>query len=400
MKKALSVVLLCCISACAWASEPGLKDSARASDKVRKEITVSPKDKCVHYPDKLAGDIVVKTEKDVEIVFVLDTTGSMGGLIQGAKDKIWTIVNDVMQHQRTGSKVRIGLVAYRDRGDDYVTKITELSENLDEVYRDLMSFKAQGGGDTPEDVRRALHEGLNNMQWSKESAKLKRIIFLVGDAKPHTDYQDYPSTVETAKRARKQNIIINTIQCGNLAETDKYWREIAQHANGEYFAIAQDGGTKRITTPYDDKLAKLSAKLDAGYVPYGSASMRAAASMRAEETADTIALGAVSEAKAARAYNKAINKHAYSGDDLVQAIENGSVKLSDVKEEDLPDKLQKMSADQRETYVSEQIASRKAVREEISKIYKEREAYISAHAEENADGFDAAVRAALLRQIK
>src|SRR5690348_11709452 len=53
----------------------------------------------------------------LEMVFVLDTTGSMGGLIEGAKQRIWGIVNGVMQESH--ASVRIGLVAYRDRGDDY-----------------------------------------------------------------------------------------------------------------------------------------------------------------------------------------------------------------------------------------------------------------------------------------
>jgi len=409
MKKVLLTGILCTLSACVFASEPMIKDSKMADDSGMCKKVVCPINRpcppkidnnIKPRPPKNNNDIVVKTDKNVEIVFVLDTTGSMGGLIQGAKDKIWNIVNDVMQHQKEGAKVRIGLVGYRDRGDSYVTKITELSENLDEVYRDLMNFKAQGGGDTPEDVRRALHEGLNNVQWSGANSKLARIVFLVGDAKPHTDYNDYPSTVETAKSARKQGIVINTIQCGNLPETDKYWREIAQYANGEYFAIAQDGGTHTISTPYDEKLAKLSGKLDSGYVPYGAVSMRMEATTRAAETSDAIAYSAVGEAKAARAYNKAINRHAFSGDDLVQAVENGSVKLDDVKTSDLPDEMQKMNAEERKAYVDKKINERKAVREEIAKVYKEREAYIASHTEENKDGFDAAVSEALMKQIQ
>lgn len=63
------------------------------------------------------------TEPALEMVFVLDTTGSMGGLLDGAKEKIWSIVNDVQQRESRPS-VRVGLVAYRDRGDAYVTQIT------------------------------------------------------------------------------------------------------------------------------------------------------------------------------------------------------------------------------------------------------------------------------------
>ncbi|MDO8439058.1 MAG: VWA domain-containing protein, partial [Telluria sp.] len=102
----------------------------------------------------------------IELLFVLDTTGSMEGMIDGAKTKIWGIVNDVLQRQgNTRARVRVGLVAYRDRGDAYVTRITPLSDNLDVVYAQLMRYQAAGGGDGPEDVRSALADGLRAGGW-------------------------------------------------------------------------------------------------------------------------------------------------------------------------------------------------------------------------------------------
>src|SRR2546421_6324193 len=85
----------------------------------------------------------------LEMVFVLDTTGSMGGLIDGAKQRIWGIVNDVMKSSAHPA-VKIGLVAYRDHGDEYVTKVLPLTNDLDKVYSTLMDYRAAGGGDTPE----------------------------------------------------------------------------------------------------------------------------------------------------------------------------------------------------------------------------------------------------------
>jgi len=84
----------------------------------------------------------------LEMVFVLDTTGSMGGLLEGAKQRIWGIVNEVMQSP-SHPAVKIGLVAYRDRGDRYVTQVLPLTEDLDKVYTTLMEYEASGGGDAP-----------------------------------------------------------------------------------------------------------------------------------------------------------------------------------------------------------------------------------------------------------
>src|SRR5262245_43071540 len=87
----------------------------------------------------------------VEVVFCLDTTGSMGGLIDAAKKKIWSISNQIASATPT-PRVKIGLVAFRDRGDEYVTKVFDLTDDLDGVHVNLMKFQANGGGDTPESV--------------------------------------------------------------------------------------------------------------------------------------------------------------------------------------------------------------------------------------------------------
>src|SRR4051794_26683067 len=82
----------------------------------------------------------------VELVFALDTTGSMSGLIDGAKRKIWSLASFVAQAQPTPD-LRVGLIAYRDIGDAYVTKVFDLDDDLDRVYRRLRAFHADGGGD-------------------------------------------------------------------------------------------------------------------------------------------------------------------------------------------------------------------------------------------------------------
>src|SRR5438094_6628785 len=82
----------------------------------------------------------------VEVVFCLDTTGSMGGLIDGAKQKIWSLCNQIAGGKPTPD-LKVGLVAYRDRGDEYVTRVFDLTDDLDAVHGHLMGFKADGGGD-------------------------------------------------------------------------------------------------------------------------------------------------------------------------------------------------------------------------------------------------------------
>src|SRR5215510_2905773 len=343
----------------------------------------------------------------LEMVFVLDTTGSMGGLIDGAKQRIWGIVNEVMQ-QSSHPAVRIGLVAYRDHGDAYVTKVLPLTNDLDKVYSTLMDYRAEGGGDEPEDVRQALADGLRKVGWSEGSLRPAQIIFLVGDAPPHQNYSNEPDTLVTATEAVQQGMIVNTIQCGVSAATTTSWQAIAQRGQGQYFAIAQDGGVARISSPYDEQLGQLASQLGATYIAYGGGSGEAAELRRERmvgmmrETEAKGATDAPASAKAERAYNKVVNADAYVGD-LLQSIENGSLKLDAVKDEDLPADLRKLSPEDRKQEIEKRLAARKEIRAQIVTLSKQRDEFIAAERKKlnggKENGFDAAVASALKEQM-
>ena len=358
-------------------------------------------------PPPAGGDDPPAAGKTLEMVFVLDTTGSMGGLIAGAKQKIWGIVNEVMQSPARPN-VRVGLVAYRDQGDSYVTQTLPLTNDLDKVYTTLMDFRAEGGGDWPENVRRALADGVNGAGWSKPSEDVAQVIFLVGDAPPQ-DYQNEPDALATTAAAVERGMIVNTIQCGGAADTRQVWQSIARRGEGQYFAIAQDGGVQSIATPYDARLSELASRLGSTFTAYGGGpgaegeSYRRGVLARQAAAETKVAAEAPAPAQADRAMNKALNKDAYVGD-LLQSIENGSVKLDDVKEGDLPDDLRKLTPAERRKEVERRMAERKKIRDEIVSLSKQRDAFIAAERRKAAggarSGFDAAVSGALREQMK
>ena len=197
----------------------------------------------------------------VEAVFVLDTTGSMSGLIAAAKEKIWSVASTLAAAQ-PAPEIRIGLVAYRDRGDAYITKTVDLNADLDSVYATLMDFQAGGGGDGPESVNQALHDAVHGVSWSQEG-QAYRVIFLVGDAPPHMDYQDDVKYPETLAAAKARGIVVNTIQAGNNRATTRVWEQIAGLGDGDYARVDSDGDAVAMSTPYDRELAKLSEALKA-----------------------------------------------------------------------------------------------------------------------------------------
>ncbi|MFL6209871.1 MAG: vWA domain-containing protein [Pyrinomonadaceae bacterium] len=350
--------------------------------------------------------VAATKDNTLEMVFVLDTTGSMGGLIEGAKQRIWGIVNEVMQSP-AHPNVRVGLVAYRDVGDEYVTKVLPLTSDLDKVYTTLMDYRADGGGDTPEDVRRALADGVQQVGWTKDTNRTAQIVFLVGDAPPHDDYGQEPATTATATVAAKRGMIVNTIQCGQIAGTREIWQAVARAGQGQYFAIAQDGGVQVITTPYDDQLSALSQKLGSTIVAYGGGAgpagdvYRDEVAMTASKNEAKVAAAAPKPAQAERALNKALNREAYAND-LLQGIENGTVKADAVKTEDLPADLRKLSADERKKEIDKRLAERKQLRADIVALAKKRDDYLAGERKKQTgrqDGFDTAVATALKEQL-
>ena len=318
-------------------------------------------------------------------------------------------------------KSRIALVAYRDKGDAYVTKVLPLTSDLDKVYSTLMDFQAEGGGDTEENVRRGLAEGLSKANWSPASERLRRkvaqILFLVGDAPPHNDYQEEPDVLKTAEKAIGSGIYVNTIQCGSIEGTATVWQNIARSGEGKYFAIAGDGGVETISTPYDAPLARLGGKIGTTYLAYGGAGFgrggsvyRAMAASKAGALEEKVSLSAAAAPTAAyaaadRAVNKAVNVYAYDAQsDLLTAVESGAKKLSDVKDADLPDALKKLPPAERKKEIEKRLAERKKIRTEILALSKKRDVYLVAERKKRAiaaskkPGFDTAVAETLKKQ--
>jgi uncharacterized protein YegL len=334
----------------------------------------------------------------IEVAFVLDTTGSMSGLIEGAKRKIWSIANQLVSAQQE-TDVRFALIGYRDRGDAYVTTIYDLTSDIDAVYARLMQFQAEGGGDGPESVNQALHEAVTRLDWST-SKDVYRVVFLVGDAPPHLDYQDDVRYDRTVRLARQRDITINAVQCGAWDETAQIWREIASLGMGTYAAIAQDGGMLATSTPMDEELAALNRELAGTVLAYGRADER-----REAEAKMGNALRAPASAAADRlAYMaKAEEGVVVTGaKDLVLDAAAGK-RVASVAPEALPEPLRAMPAEKRQEFVDQQLARRKQVQARIGQVAAERDAYLAKEeaklrAEGKTDAFDQKVNDAIKAQ--
>ena len=322
----------------------------------------------------------------VEVVFVLDTTGSMSGLIQTAKDKIWSIASTMASAQPT-PEIRVGLVAFRDRGDQYVTRVVDLSADLDSVYGTLMDFQADGGGDTPESVNRALHDAVHRMSWSNAD-QAYRVIFLVGDAPPHMDYNEvqYP---DIAAAARGKGIVVNTIQCGQIPATSEPWNAIAHLGGGDFLQVEQAGGAVAFESPYDAEIAALSAKLDATRMYFGNEEEKAR--MRDKMAATGKLQDGSSVASLARrgVFNatEGGRENLLGEKELVSAVASGEVSLDELDRDDLPATMQAMEPAEQEAHVAKLAEERAEIQQRISELAHDRSDYLAKKVEE-AGGLD------------
>ena len=321
-------------------------------------------------------DPVTQQQSRIDVVFVLDTTGSMGGLIQAAKEKIWSIAT-TMASAQPAPEIRMGLVAYRDRGDAYVTRVVDLSSDLDSMYAALMDFQADGGGDGPESVNQALHDAVHKMSWSQDSGTY-RTVFLVGDAPPHMDYQDdvkYPVTLSAAKQ---KGIVVNAIQCGQISDTTPSWQQIARLGDGHYFRVEQAGSAVAIATPFDDKIAKLSEKLDDTRLYYGTGEDKIK-QQRKVAAAEKLHAASSVESRARRAAFNASKSGAanFLGEgELVDDVSSGRVDLSSIDRDKLPAPMQAMAPKEQAAIISETAERRNELKRQISELTEKRSTYL------------------------
>jgi Mg-chelatase subunit ChlD len=340
----------------------------------------------------------------VEVAFVLDTTGSMGPLIEGAKRKIWSIATTIVE-TNPDAEIRMGLVAYRDIGDEYVTRTYNLTTDIQDLYAQLLELKARGGGDWPESVNEALHVGVTKLSWTQDP-EVRRIMFLVGDAPPHMDYAQDTKYPEVLRMARERGITVNAVQAGGARDTERVWREIAQMGHGRYIPIPQDGGQiVIIETPFDIEIIELQGRINGTVIPYGPRMQRSSVEQKTRQVASApISTASEMAGYMVRNAKRSGGTDAITGSgDLVADVTAGRQKLGSVKDDDLPDNLRSLNADARQALIDKQMTERKALNEKMTALIKQRDVYVAEKRKASpkmADSFDRVVEETLKAQIK
>lgn len=179
-------------------------------------------------------DAAAVTVSDVQVMFIVDTTGSMGDEMLYLQSDFAAIAEDAGTDQTT-----YAVSFYRDEGDAYVTKLgSDFTADVSQIRSALNAESADGGGDEPEAVAEALTEAFSMDGWNDDSVK---IAFLIYDAPPHTGKEEMlTAAIEDA--AAKGIRIVPVVSSNGSRETELFGRAAAICTGGSYVFLTDDSG--------------------------------------------------------------------------------------------------------------------------------------------------------------
>ena len=338
----------------------------------------------------------------VQIAILLDTSNSMDGLINQAKEQLWKIVNEFTLAKQKGKRpiIEVALYEYGNvslpAAEGHIRLVLPLTNDLDKVSEKLFELRTNGGS---EYCGQVIGHAVKNLTWSKRKNDLK-VILIAGNEPFSQGTVDYR---KTCKEAATQGIIVNTIHCGDRAVgIEQEWEKGALLADGSYSNIDQNKAIDHIVAPQDDDIARLGVEMNATYLPFGSGGGTGAARQAAQDSnASTMSKASLVN----RSIYKSRKNYSNSGWDLVDAVEENRLDLAKAKAEELPKEMQKMSVTERKEFVKAKKAEREKIRKKIAQLNKERQEYIDKARKEKAkksgaETFDSAILKSMRKQAE
>jgi len=313
----------------------------------------------------------------IQLAILLDTSGSMDGLIDQTRNQIWQVVNEFASAKKNGVTpiLEVALFEYGNSGnaksEGYIRELSKFTRELDRVSEGLFSLTTNGGS---EYCGYAIKTAVNNLQWSHSSGDIKS-IFIAGN-EPFT--QGPVNYKEAIKLAGKQGISVNTIHAGgHEAGIQSGWQSGAILAGGDYMSIDANQQVVHIIAPQDKQIAELNNQLNKTYSPYGS---MGTINARRQQEQDAQSSGISAGLLAKRAKSKSSSYYSNATWDLVDALKEGKVEQADLaimEAEALPAPMKNMSASEKKDFVQGKALERNRIKQEISILGKSREAYVA-----------------------
>ena len=306
--------------------------------------------------------------KPIDLVLCLDTSGSMEGLINAARTKLWEVVN-LMARAKPAPSLRVALLTYGSPGDDaagHVILQTGFTKDLDLVSEKLFALGTNGGD---EYVGRVVKTAVDRLEWGGVEAL--KILFVAGNES--ADQDKATPFRDVVRHASGLGVRVNSIYCGNPDDPDaKDWREVATLGLGRFATIEKDTGTVVIVTPYDKELLELSGRINTTYVGYGR---KAKESLERQSHEDGNAAAAPA-AGAARAESKAGGLYDNSSWDLIDRMAQKDFDLAKVPVDDLPEEMKKLSLDEKKAFLEKKKVERAEIQKQIQDLSAKRGQFV------------------------
>jgi len=340
----------------------------------------------------------IKTAPKIQVAILLDTSGSMQGLIEQTKSRLWNIINTLTTLKYGGQDpiIEIALYEYGNysiKNSDYIRQVTQLTTDLDLISEKLFALTAGG---SEEYCGAVISDAINVLDWGSNSADMK-LIYIAGNEEFNQGKVSYK---EAIRDAIDKNIFINTIHCGN-AETGirDLWRDAAERGQGKFFNIDANTLVQHISTPYDDRISTYNQKLNDTYISYGaSGSARKRNQTEQDYNAKELSSGVYTE----RAISKSKAVYNNSSWDLVDLVKENKDALEEISNNDLPAELQNKSSAELEKIIREKERERSTIQNEIAELAKQRQEYIDSRINDNnsADDLGKAINSSIIEFAK
>ena len=315
-----------------------------------------------------------RNESQIQIALILDTSGSMDGLLDQAKSQLWNIINELARAEKDSTQAAISIALYEYGNDNisvrqgYVRQVLPFTADLDLLSEKLFALSTNGGS---EYCGKAIRTSLKELEWSANDESMKA-IYIAGN-EPFN--QGTFSHQEACQMASQKGVTVFPIFCGDMAEGQRtHWGDCAQLTAGQFMNIDSDVKVVHVATPYDDQINQLNYQLNNTYIYYGNDGRRMKSNQlrQDENQAKYSKMNSVS-----RALSKSSNIYMNSNWDLLDAYNADTTVITSIDKETLPDSLQEMNTIELKNVVLEKQQEREKIKNEIAKLGVERANYIA-----------------------
>lgn len=326
-------------------------------------------------PTKKVSKIEENTK--IQVAILLDTSGSMDGLIEQAKSRLWNIVNTLTTLKYSGKTPTIEIALYEYGNDgiaaekNYIRQVAPLTTDLDLISEKLFSLRTNGGS---EYCGAVIGDATKELKWDDGKNNMK-LVYICGNEGFNQGPINYKEAISVAL---KKGIYINTIFCGNQNEgVQLLWKDGADVAQGKYFNIDSNQNIQYISTPYDVRINELNIKINATYIGYGAqGEAKKMNQVVQDKNAESISVANFTE----RAVSKSKAVYTNTNWDLVDRVKEDKDAISKIKAEELPAELKGKSATEIKKIVEEKTKERETIQKEIAELAKKRQDFIDAEA--------------------